>query len=233
MNKRGITILLLCLVMLLGLVGGAMAASYGENDNGKKVTVLEGDTFTLQLPSNPSTGYSWGPVEFDQKVLKQESQEQIPSKTGAIGSAGSEQWVFKANKAGSTQIKVSYSRPWEGRPPAKQYALDVKVIAPQIYLGTKETGKKITVYPGQKVIVSLPPVKASGYAWQVTGADKPGLKLLKHYHKTNGRNKVTAECWSFNVKSDVTQPLTITCQRTKAKKTYVYQKWSVVLHTDK
>lgn len=86
-----------------------------EADNGKPVTLKVGDTLTVQLASNPSTGYSWKVIEDDTAVLEQvgEPQFDLGSKTPMPGAGGTETFTFRATAAGTTTLTLLYSRPWE------------------------------------------------------------------------------------------------------------------------
>jgi len=75
-----------------------------------------GDTVTIDLCSNPTTGFQWeeNPDISDSSVLKQTSHEFIPPGTDVPGQAGREVWVFKTLKKGESTVIFEYSQPWEG-----------------------------------------------------------------------------------------------------------------------
>jgi inhibitor of cysteine peptidase len=75
-----------------------------------------GDTVTIDLCSNPTTGFQWeeNPNISDSTVLEQTSHEFIPPGTNVPGQAGREVWVFKTLKRGVSTVSFEYSRPWEG-----------------------------------------------------------------------------------------------------------------------
>ena len=87
-------------------------------------TTLEvnaGETFTVTLCSNPSTGFNWQETAqiSDQTVLQQMSHKFVApdakgSEPPAPGSSGVEMWTFKALKSGNTTVNMEYGRPWEG-----------------------------------------------------------------------------------------------------------------------
>jgi inhibitor of cysteine peptidase len=91
-----------------------------NNHLNKSVEINRGDTLTLILGSNPTTGFKWTEqAQVDiAAVLKQTGHNYIEpaSKDGqtVAGAAGKEVWTFKTLKAGSAEISVDYSRPWEG-----------------------------------------------------------------------------------------------------------------------
>lgn len=86
-----------------------------ESDNGKPVSMQVGDTLTVQLASNPSTGYSWKVISDDAAVLAQvgEPQFDLGDKTPMPGAGGTETFTFLAKSAGTTTLTLLYSRPWE------------------------------------------------------------------------------------------------------------------------
>ena len=75
-----------------------------------------GDTVTIDLCSNPTTGFQWeeNPDISDSTVLKQTSHEFIPPGTDVPGQAGREVWVFTTLKKGESTVSFEYSQPWEG-----------------------------------------------------------------------------------------------------------------------
>ena len=67
------------------------------------IDVAAGDSVTIQLPINPSTGYTWvasypmGYVQISDDILETESD-------GAVGVGTHEQWVFSADTAGTATV---------------------------------------------------------------------------------------------------------------------------------
>lgn len=92
---------------------------YNNNHISQGLEVQVGETFTIKLCSNPSTGFQW--VEeaeiSNAAIIKQENHEFIGPKSEPLpppGTPGQEIWTFKALKEGSSTIYLEYSRPWEG-----------------------------------------------------------------------------------------------------------------------
>ena len=91
-------------------------------DNHHINTMLEvqaGETFTVNLCSNPSTGFEWSEEAkiSDPAVLKLEDHEFIGPESEPPpppGTPGQEVWTFNALSQGSSKIYLEYSRPWEG-----------------------------------------------------------------------------------------------------------------------
>ena len=83
----------------------------------KEITVAPGDTFTVTLCSNATTGFKWSvtPQISDTDVMMQMSHKfEPPQNTGMVGAAGKETWTFKALKAGIATTNMTYDQPWRG-----------------------------------------------------------------------------------------------------------------------
>jgi len=85
----------------------------------KEVEVAVGDSFTVTLCSNPTTGFLWSEAAeiSDQTVLQQTDHKfEAPETTEPPieGAPGKEVWTFKALKEGTSTVSMEYSRPWEG-----------------------------------------------------------------------------------------------------------------------
>ena len=77
------------------------------------ISVKCGDKFKIEVESNPSTGYKWHLLFFDEDILQLISSKFVPDLTNQIGSSGIEQFNFEAIKEGRTSIKIAYKRAWE------------------------------------------------------------------------------------------------------------------------
>ncbi len=90
-----------------------------------------GDTLTVTLASNASTGYSWNevPAISNPPVLQQLTHKYIePSaKTPVAGAPGKEEWTFKGTNEGATTLSFRYARPWESTMGLWQLKLNVTV----------------------------------------------------------------------------------------------------------
>jgi inhibitor of cysteine peptidase len=95
------------------------------------VAVRAGDQFSVSLPSNQTTGYSWRLAEgVSSAVLKtMGSRYTAPAPSGGlVGRGGTETWVFRALAKGKTTITLEYARPWEkGVKPEKHQVFAVVV----------------------------------------------------------------------------------------------------------
>lgn len=82
----------------------------------KQISVAAGDTFTVTLCSNATTGFEWSESAqiSDSTVVQQANHEFVAPETGLAGAPGKEVWTFNALKKGTSTIALEYSRPWEG-----------------------------------------------------------------------------------------------------------------------
>ena len=99
----------------------------------KEIEVPVGNSFTVTLCSNPSTGFKWGEAMIgDQTVLEQVDHEYVALEGKSPpppGTPGQEVWTFKALKEGQSAVSVEYGQPWEGGMKSEwTFALTVLVI---------------------------------------------------------------------------------------------------------
>lgn len=108
-----------------------------ESLNGQQYQVQAGQTFMLDLNSNPTTGFTW--------MTKNAGDENIISLLGSAyqtevsdnqpvvaGQGGKQYWYFKALQPGTTDLQLVYARPWESVQPAQVYSLTINVTAPTV-----------------------------------------------------------------------------------------------------
>jgi inhibitor of cysteine peptidase len=125
-----VAVLVTALAAGCGSSGGA-----GSNEGGGKVftsspiDVSMGDTFTISLESNPSTGYTWElSAPLDDAVVVSLGSDHRAGEGSGVGVAGHQLFTFEAVGKGSTTIGLQYVRPWEtGVAPAQTSDFDVNV----------------------------------------------------------------------------------------------------------
>jgi predicted secreted protein len=64
------------------------------SDNGQKITLFAGQELVIQLPGNPSTGYTWEAKDL-------------------VGSGGTLTLTFRVLKTGPAALTLVYHRSWE------------------------------------------------------------------------------------------------------------------------
>jgi inhibitor of cysteine peptidase len=95
-------------VVLLGLVACASTKLLlvDSSSSGKEVTMAVGDTLTITLDSNVTTGYSWTEYcDIDDAAVIQQIDHIYQSPAAPMpGAGGKEVWTFKALKEGKSRI---------------------------------------------------------------------------------------------------------------------------------
>lgn len=82
----------------------------------QNIRMQSGDSLGVSLCSNGTTGFQWEQPSniSDTSVLEQTLHKFVPPEDNNMGSAGKEEWQFNTLKNGTSNIKLQYSRPWEG-----------------------------------------------------------------------------------------------------------------------
>jgi len=80
---------------------------------GKVTTIKAGDSCSVTLDGNPTTGYTWQYAIDDESIVKLANESSTPD-SALIGAGSTFHWTFQALKPGETKITFRYYRPWEG-----------------------------------------------------------------------------------------------------------------------
>lgn len=97
-----------------------------EKDSGKTLYLDAGDTVTLLLDANPSTGYLWkfASPPYDESVVILRGDRYTRKEELLAGSPGKRILTFVANSSGKTGVRLIYVRPWEQNSvPAREFNL--------------------------------------------------------------------------------------------------------------
>jgi predicted secreted protein len=92
-----------------------------EADNGKSYTVDVGDSISVVLAGNPTTGYLWESAMAEQTApllsLVGNEATYTPDSTdpNVVGSGGKYTFIFSADGAGQVELKLKYWRPFEAQ----------------------------------------------------------------------------------------------------------------------
>lgn len=126
MKNRNISAsVLLMAVLCLTMISGSFAANNVccnqihpkvccNQTYSKEISVRVNESFEISLKSNPSTGYTWMDPIYDSEYLTLTGSTYIlPPLSNVSGAPGTQVYTFKALKAGDTEIKLIYKRPWE------------------------------------------------------------------------------------------------------------------------
>lgn len=101
-----------------------------ENQSQCPVFLSVGQTITLQLPTNPSTGYRWLVQNPGASVLRSLGPEvySIPEAEAVVGAAGQSTWRFQARTAGKGHLMLVLQQPWAPEvPPVQAFDCDIDV----------------------------------------------------------------------------------------------------------
>jgi len=97
----------------------------------RQITLSPGSTVTVELCSNPSTGYLWDqPLIPDGQIVTISSGEYRQPDRQMPGAAGTQVWQIKGQTDGVTRIEFTYSHPGVDDTPAWTFTLDVTVGSP-------------------------------------------------------------------------------------------------------
>lgn len=126
------TTVLMALLLILAIFSGCGSREHLATaaDNESEIRLRTGETLTVRLESNPTTGYSWQVMEFDNSVLRQDGDPEYkpsPGSDGQVGAGGEETLRFKALGPGKTRLTLGYMRPWEDLPPIETFTIQVIV----------------------------------------------------------------------------------------------------------
>jgi len=128
--KRLVAATIACAAILATVAGCAPSAvTLRTEHNGTSVTLEEGQTLEIALPSNPSTGYSWLVAAMPACLESAgESVFESEAAAGVVGAGGTETLTFTATQAGSGPLALEYKRSWEtGVEPADTFTAEVTV----------------------------------------------------------------------------------------------------------
>jgi len=106
---RLLLLLAVPLVLVIAACGGEERLPRTElpvyTDAGTEIPVADGEHFAIELPANPSTGYSWRVTPPDGVAI--ESDELLPVPEDQQGMAGvgtTQRWVFAVERAANGTI---------------------------------------------------------------------------------------------------------------------------------
>lgn len=109
-----VILLAVCVIILAVTNRGYKAESFVSDGEGWSASV-KGSEMTLELPSNPTTGYSWVVTERN-KVFTTDYNDFIPDETeeGLVGTGGTTAFHVVALKEGTDTMRMQYKQDWDG-----------------------------------------------------------------------------------------------------------------------
>ncbi len=113
--------------IVMAFVGMAVLASpaFAEVEN-MELTV--GQSKSITLPGNPTTGYMWSVAESPAVVKVEVDLANDTAPRGMVGCPRATVVTVTAVQAGQGTIQLVYSRPWEkGKAPADTHTINITV----------------------------------------------------------------------------------------------------------
>lgn len=105
-----------------------MIVPINETSNGATVRIFKGQTLSLTLGENPSTGYRWAIEDYKPSVLELTDQIFKPGSNNAPGASGKKIYDFLGKKIGESDLLIQLIRPWEDNvKPLKTFTLKIVV----------------------------------------------------------------------------------------------------------
>lgn len=98
-----------------------------KGDNGKEITLHEGERFRIELEELGAAGYIWYFDNLDEEQLELISKSTRAISDGKVGAPVMGVWFMKAKNKGRTEIKMDYYRIWEGKDKATEH-FSVKLL---------------------------------------------------------------------------------------------------------
>ncbi|TAE40617.1 MAG: hypothetical protein EAZ70_03650 [Runella slithyformis] len=82
-----------------------------SDDNGSRITIVDGDIIIIELPENPTTGYMWIPKGLKAEQITEKSNNYTLTNTG-IGSGGIRTFEFIMKKGQEGNIILENMQKW-------------------------------------------------------------------------------------------------------------------------
>ena len=99
-----------------------------EQDNGRAVSVKKGDSFTVRLKAQLSTGYSWKVINYNTKIMMVGKPEIETLKKDVTGGIDYQIFSVETRESGEGEIVLHYLQPWQKKiKPLQAYRITVKV----------------------------------------------------------------------------------------------------------
>jgi predicted secreted protein len=127
---------------------------------GAGITVVQGQNFTIQLRSNPSTGYHWEPT-YDSSYINFISRAYIASSLPMPGAPGADVFTFLGTQQGTSIITFDY------KSPSNQTARSVNYTVTCTSSNVTQ-GNAALVSKGQNFTIQLQSNPSTGYHWEPT-----------------------------------------------------------------
>jgi inhibitor of cysteine peptidase len=103
-------------VVVMAVISGCSAQTalaLEAKDAGRQIELQKGQTLTINLEGNPTTGYTWEVVESEGAVVRQVGEAEFKADSELMGAGGTQTLRFEAVTEGQMELRLVYHRPWE------------------------------------------------------------------------------------------------------------------------
>jgi len=134
----------------------ALATSPG---NATDIEVMQGQNFTMQLQSNPSTGYHWEPT-YNNSTITLVNRTYIASSMPVPGAPGADVFTFQGTQAGASVITFNYISPANQTTNSVNYTITCTTLK-------IASVNAVLVSNGQNFTIQQQSNPSTGYHWQL------------------------------------------------------------------
>jgi len=127
---------------------------------GAAITVVQGQNFTIQLQSNPSTGYRWEPT-YDNSSITFINRAYVASSIPMPGAPGADTFIFQGVKQGTSIITFNNISPSNATANSVNYTVTCTMT-------NVAQGNAALVSQGQNFTIQLQSNPSTGYHWEPT-----------------------------------------------------------------
>lgn len=151
LSAWGRFVLILCAVLGPATTRGDLIIT--KQDDGKTLTATVGQNISVELPGNPSTGFTWVQTETNgDAVVVLGPSTYTADNPGLAGGGGTLSFPLRAVKAGQTTLRYNYLQSWNPGSLADTFGVTVKVTdetaAPRLSAAVVE-GKIVITWPAE------------------------------------------------------------------------------------
>jgi inhibitor of cysteine peptidase len=122
--------------------------------------VVQGQNFTIQLQSNPSTGYHWEPT-YDNSSITFINRAYVASSIPMPGAPGADTFIFQGIKQGTSIITFNNISPSNATANSVNYTVTCTMT-------NVAQGNAALVSQGQNFTIQLQSNPSTGYHWEPT-----------------------------------------------------------------
>jgi inhibitor of cysteine peptidase len=112
-THRLLTTFLVLIVLASACSSDTKELTLTAENAGQSIDMSVGETFSVILEGNPTTGFTWEVAKIDSAVLKQVGETEFESESDLMGAGGVLILHFAVIGTGEAELQLVYHRPWE------------------------------------------------------------------------------------------------------------------------